>query len=211
MRIIRRGSELYFPQNYNMVTESIWLFSISVSVGITPPTLQLYKFNSFFKKKTKKTPPILYLFRIPLEPAFVCSCRDISCTRCGNIDGKTTTIPQDQEGGGLHRPSMISPLRGSLTLNPAFISIPSIFLRLWFPERFFNRSRTEVVTEWRCKKKKLINEKNQGQTRFHPLSICSPLCSDPLNSVSSSLHLFPSITLSLAEDSNPIRINIPGE
>lgn len=39
MSLIRGGSELCFPWNYNMVMESIWVFSISLSVGIPPLAL----------------------------------------------------------------------------------------------------------------------------------------------------------------------------
>lgn len=52
MSIIRRGSELCLPWNYNMVMDSILVFSISLSVGITPPALQLYKSHSSLWKQT---------------------------------------------------------------------------------------------------------------------------------------------------------------
>lgn len=91
-----------------------------------------------------------YLFRILLEPTFVCSCRDISSTQntAAATTTTTTNLPKDQEGGGLHRPSMISPLRNSLTpcLPP-----PSFLFPVYSPSLvsrdILYRSRTEVVTK----------------------------------------------------------------
>lgn len=71
MSIIRRGSELCLPWNYNMVMESIWVFSISLSVGITPLALLLYK--SPFSLWREHIPPHLCIL---LEPIFVCSYRE---------------------------------------------------------------------------------------------------------------------------------------
>lgn len=82
-----------------------------------------------------------YLFHILLEPAFVCSCRDLSSTHtAAAASTTTTTVPKGREGGGLHRPSMISPLRNSLnppSLPPSLHFYSQYFLRLWFPERCF--------------------------------------------------------------------------
>lgn len=114
-----------------MVTKSIWLFSISIFVSITPPAEQLYSYisltpSSSLSLENKFSPYLSLCWRIhiQLEPAFVCSCRDRNSTHTATAISTKTTVPKDREGGGLHCPSMISPLRTCLT-RPPLISIPS--------------------------------------------------------------------------------------
>lgn len=80
MSIIRRVSEPCLPWNYNMVTESTWVFSFSLSAGITPLALLLYKSPVSLWRE-----PIPPQVRALLEPIFVCSYRG------------THTKPQRQE------------------------------------------------------------------------------------------------------------------
>lgn len=94
MSIIRRGSELYLPWNYNMVMESIWVFSVSLSVGIAPLAPLLYK-SPFSLWREHISPHLCIL----LEPIFVCSYR-----------GTYTELQQQQNSPWTQTGGLVLPL-----------------------------------------------------------------------------------------------------
>lgn len=121
-----------------------------------------------------------------MEPAFVCSCQDISSAHTtAATSTTTTTVPKDQEGGGLHRPSTISPARISPTLSP-----PSFLFPVYSPslvcKTMLYRSRTEVIAQNKSMKY------GKDKLNFSP-SICSPLS---VRTPLSSLFHPPSISFS---------------
>lgn len=179
MSIIRKGTELCLLWNYNMVIESIWVFSISLSVGVTPLALLLYKCP--FSLWREHIPPQLCIL---LEPIFVCSYRGIYTAW-----QQRQYSPWTRRWEGL-RKSLVLPLTHTHThfttsAIPPFMVSRTILLLFPYGSRYW---RT-VANEDQCKRKKKKWKENnkkrncQRQTTFLPLSICSPHCPYPLSSL----------------------------
>lgn len=195
MEIISRGSELCFSQNYNMVTESIWFFSISVSV--TPPAQQLYKSNCLLWKQFFN----FFSSAFFLNPLLFAVIGDVRCivSAAENMHNNNNYCP---EGPGERRAPW------SLPWEP-----PHFYPHLWFPRRGVIVPVRKSLPKDCGEEKKKINEGKKTPRSYSTspcVSLLTYLAWTPPH-LSQILHLLPSITLSLVQDSNPIRINIPGE
>lgn len=178
-----------------MVMESIWVFSISLSVGITPLALLLY--NSPFSLWREHIPPHLCIL---LEPIFVCSYRE-TYTELQQQQNSPRT--RRQEGS---RKSLLLPLTHAHTHTHAIVHAHakthhSYYFSNFSFYSFQNDTFTVPVRKSLLRNAggKEINAKKrkrncQGQTKFLPVSICSPLRPYP----SSSLPHPPSISFSLS-------------
>lgn len=191
MEIIRRGTELYFSQNCNMLDGEAYgyiLFRFVFALHLE--LLADISLSPFFWKQFSNLSPPTSLFWPASTACFVAVAGDNSCLHTAAIHNNNNPPRRSS----WERPFMISPMRiissphHSYSASHLFpVLLPSLVSR-----EKLRRSRTEAVNErlrWKARGS-MRNGKDKLDFSLCP-SIQHPFCPD----LSSSVSHFPSISL----------------